>query len=108
VSRRQRQILAATAARRARAGWHVYVPLQCRAWITPDIRAAQPSWSYLGGQSGFDVTRPEVRFYRQPGSQKAAVGRPNVEVAGLTIVPGKRARYAASHGLSAWRLGLGA
>jgi hypothetical protein len=32
---------------------------------------------------------------------------PNVEVAGLTIVPGERILYAATHGLSAWRLNLG-
>jgi hypothetical protein len=31
---------------------------------------------------------------------------PNVEVTGLTIVPGKRILYAASHGLSAWKLDL--
>ena len=31
---------------------------------------------------------------------------PNVEVAGLTIVPSERILYAASHGLSAWRLNL--
>ncbi|MGH3729162.1 MAG: exo-alpha-sialidase, partial [Micromonosporaceae bacterium] len=37
----------------------------------------------------------------------AADGMPNVEVAGLTIVPGERILYAASHGLSAWRLDLG-
>jgi hypothetical protein len=37
---------------------------------------------------------------------KAAPGMPNVEVAGLTIVPSKRILYAASHGLSAWRLSL--
>jgi hypothetical protein len=37
---------------------------------------------------------------------KAASGMPNVEVAGLTIVPGKRVLYAATHGLSAWRLSL--
>ena len=36
----------------------------------------------------------------------AASGMPNVEVAGLTIVPGKRILYAATHGLSAWRLNL--
>ncbi|MGE5156288.1 MAG: exo-alpha-sialidase, partial [Betaproteobacteria bacterium] len=36
----------------------------------------------------------------------AAPGMPNVEVAGLTIVPGDRILYAASHGLSAWRLNL--
>ncbi len=36
----------------------------------------------------------------------AAPGMPNVEVAGLTIVPGDRILYAATHGLSAWRLNL--
>jgi hypothetical protein len=38
---------------------------------------------------------------------EAAFGMPNVEVAGLTIVPGERILYAATHGLSAWRLNLG-
>jgi hypothetical protein len=32
---------------------------------------------------------------------------PNVEVAGLTIVPAERELYAATHGLSAWLLKLG-
>jgi hypothetical protein len=36
----------------------------------------------------------------------AAAGMPNVEVPGLTIVPGSRLLYAASHGLGAWRLKL--
>ena len=36
----------------------------------------------------------------------AAPGMPNVEVAGLTIVPGARKLYAATHGLSAWVLNL--
>jgi hypothetical protein len=36
----------------------------------------------------------------------AAPGMPNVEVAGLTILPNDRILYAASHGLSAWRLDL--
>jgi hypothetical protein len=31
---------------------------------------------------------------------------PNVEVAGLTIVPGARVLYAATHGRSAWKLTL--
>jgi hypothetical protein len=35
-----------------------------------------------------------------------APGLPNVEVAGLTIVPSERILYAATHGLSAWRLNL--
>lgn len=37
---------------------------------------------------------------------RSAAGMPNVEVTGLTIVPGKRVLYAASHGLSAWKLDL--
>ncbi|HXB57528.1 MAG TPA: sialidase family protein [Vicinamibacteria bacterium] len=37
---------------------------------------------------------------------QAAPGMPNVEVAGLTIVPSGRRLYAASHGLSAWSLRL--
>jgi hypothetical protein len=36
----------------------------------------------------------------------AASGMPNVEVTGLTILPKERILYAASHGLSAWRLDL--
>jgi hypothetical protein len=36
----------------------------------------------------------------------AAAGMPNVEVAGLTIVPSKRKLFAASHGLGAWSLTL--
>jgi hypothetical protein len=36
----------------------------------------------------------------------AAPGMPNVEVAGLTIVPSARLLYAATHGLSAWKLNL--
>jgi hypothetical protein len=33
-------------------------------------------------------------------------GLPKVEVAGLTIVPGSRVLYAATHGRSAWLLKL--
>jgi hypothetical protein len=36
----------------------------------------------------------------------AGIGLPNVEVAGLTIVPSARKLYAATHGLSAWQLTL--
>jgi len=36
----------------------------------------------------------------------AAPGMPNVEVAGLTIVPNARKLYAATHGLSVWLLNL--
>jgi hypothetical protein len=35
-----------------------------------------------------------------------ASGMPNVEVAGLTIIPAERKLYAATHGLSAWLLNL--
>jgi hypothetical protein len=35
---------------------------------------------------------------------EAASGMPNVEVAGLTILPAERILYAASHGLGAWKL----
>lgn len=37
---------------------------------------------------------------------RAGSGMPNVEIAGLTILPESRILYAASHGLSAWRLTL--
>lgn len=36
----------------------------------------------------------------------AAQGMPNVEVSGLTLVPGARVLYAATHGLGAWALKL--
>jgi len=36
----------------------------------------------------------------------AAPGMPNVEVAGLTIVPAQRKLYAATHGMAAWSLNL--
>jgi hypothetical protein len=36
----------------------------------------------------------------------AAPGMPNVEVAGLTIVPAARKLYAATHGMGAWSLNL--
>jgi hypothetical protein len=37
---------------------------------------------------------------------EAASGMPNVEVAGLTIIPSERRLYAATHGLSGWLLNL--
>jgi hypothetical protein len=36
----------------------------------------------------------------------AASGMPNVEIAGLTIVPAQRKLYAATHGMAAWALNL--
>jgi len=48
--------------------------------------------------------------YRLPSGtmtwKLAAKGLPSVEISGLTIVPGARLLYAASHGLGAWSLGL--
>jgi hypothetical protein len=41
-----------------------------------------------------------------PTWAQAAPGLPNVEVSGLTVVPGTRILYAASHGLGAWRLNI--
>jgi hypothetical protein len=37
----------------------------------------------------------------------AAPGMPNIEVAGLTIVPSARILYAATHSMGAWRLNIG-
>ena len=48
-------------------------------------------------------------LHRAAGTKKwtlAAGGMPNVEVTGLTILPEERVLYAASHGLSAFRLDL--
>jgi hypothetical protein len=41
-----------------------------------------------------------------PGWELAATGMPNVEVAGLTIVPAAHTLYAATHGMGAWSLNL--
>jgi hypothetical protein len=41
-----------------------------------------------------------------PGWALASTGMPNVEVAGLTIIPGARRLYAATHGMGAWSLNL--
>jgi hypothetical protein len=49
--------------------------------------------------------------YALPSGQTSwgtsAPGLPNVEVAGLTILPSERILYGATHGLGAWRLNLG-
>jgi hypothetical protein len=49
-----------------------------------------------------------VYSFKAGGTQwlLAAKGMPNVEVAGLTLVPGARVLYAATHGLGAWSLRL--
>ena len=51
------------------------------------------------------IMRREWTFCAAPLAM-AAPGMPNVEVAGLTIVGEDRVLYAATHGLSAWRLRL--
>jgi hypothetical protein len=53
--------------------------------------------------SDFGVYR---RAAGKPGWYLAAKGMPNVEVAGLTIVPQNRLLYAATHGRGAWVLPL--
>lgn len=88
------------------------------------IGASGASWadsSYdFGDQPATDLVRDDVTgdlyaatdygVLRLPAGEtswgRGARGMPNVEVAGLTIVPGKRVLYAASHGLGAWRLEL--
>ncbi len=69
--------------------------------ITDLVRDDQTGDLYAA--SDFGVLR------RAQGSSSwvlAAPGMPRVEVAGLTILPDERILYAASHGLSAWRLDL--
>ena len=55
-------------------------------------------------------TSSDFGVYRRLGGftqwNLAAGGMPNVEVSGLTIVPGARVLYAATHGLGAWALKL--
>jgi hypothetical protein len=93
--------------------------------VTFDPGAGKATWtdrSYdFGDQPATDLVRDDVTGDLYAATDfgvlrlaagattwtKAASGMPNVEVAGVTIVPGKRVLYAASHGLSAWRLGLG-
>jgi hypothetical protein len=52
----------------------------------------------------------DIGVYRKAAGSNAwtlaAPGMPNVEVAGLTVVPGARKLYAATHGLGAWLLNL--
>ncbi|MGH3660743.1 MAG: WD40/YVTN/BNR-like repeat-containing protein [Micromonosporaceae bacterium] len=57
----------------------------------------------LYGSTDFGVLRLESG---DRSWEEAAKGMPHVEVAGLTILPEQRILYAASHGLSAWRLTL--
>jgi hypothetical protein len=92
--------------------------------VTYDPAAGTSTWvdrSYdFGDQAVTDLVRDDVTgdlyastdfgVLRLAGGTttwtKAATGMPNVEITGLTIVPGDRVLYAASHGLSAWRLNI--
>jgi len=92
--------------------------------VTYDPATGQSTWvdrSYnLGDQPVTDLVRDDVTGDLYAASDfgvlrldagttswtEAAPGMPHVEVAGLTVVPGERVLYAASHGLSAWRLSL--
>jgi hypothetical protein len=92
--------------------------------VTYDPSAGTATWTSLDGSLGdlplTDVARDDVSgtlyvssdfgvLKRTGGSWTvAAAGMPNLEVAGLTLVPSghknDRLLYAASHGLGAWRL----
>jgi hypothetical protein len=92
--------------------------------VTYDPVAGTSTWvdrSYdLGDQAVTDLVRDDVTGDLYASTDfgvlrlaaatttwtKAAAGMPNVEITGLTIVPGDRVLYAASHGLSAWRLNI--
>jgi hypothetical protein len=72
----------------------------------PDIPATdivRDSNGDLYASSDFGVMR---RPNASTGWELSGAGLPNVEVAGLTIVPGARKLYAATHGRSAWGLTL--
>ena len=92
--------------------------------VTYDPSAGTAVWVDVSADLGdipvTDVARDDVTgdlyvstdfgVFRRPagasGWTAAAPGMPNVEVAGLTIVPGARRLYAATHGLGAWILNL--
>jgi hypothetical protein len=65
--------------------------------------AFDPATGDLYSSSDFGVYK-----FKAGGTQwlLAAKGMPNVEVAGITLVPGARVLYAATHGLGAWSLKL--
>jgi hypothetical protein len=92
--------------------------------VTFDPVSATATWVDLSYDIGdlpiTDVARDDVRgdlyassdfgvYLLKAGETSwslAADGMPNVEVAGLTILPDKRKLYAATHGLGAWLLKL--
>ena len=93
--------------------------------VTYDQAGGTATWTSLDGDLGdlpiTDLVRDDVTGDLYAGSDfgalrlaagssswtAAAPGMPNVEVPGLTILPSERILYAATHGLSAWRLNLG-
>jgi hypothetical protein len=93
--------------------------------VTYNAAAGTSSWTDLSSNLGdipvSDLVRDDVTgdlyaandfgVLRRPGGTTtwaaAATGMPNVEVAGLTILPRERILYAATHGLGAWKLKLG-
>jgi len=93
--------------------------------VTYDQGAGTATWTNLDGSSFPDFPATSVAFdsvkgdlyasndwgvLRLPNGSStwvvAGTGLPNVEVAGLTIVPSARTLYAATHGRSAWKLTL--
>jgi len=92
--------------------------------VTYDPVAGTATWTSLDGDLGelpiTDLVRDDVTGDLYAASDYgvlrlaaassswtlAASGMPNVETAGLTIVPAKRKLYAATHGMGAWSLNL--
>jgi hypothetical protein len=96
--------------------------------VTYDQGAGTATWTNLDGMGGpafpdfpatgiaFDSARGDLYVSNDWGVLRlpngatdwevAGTGLPQVEVAGLTIVPGARKLYAATHGRSAWQLTL--
>ncbi|HMC28385.1 MAG TPA: exo-alpha-sialidase, partial [Verrucomicrobiae bacterium] len=93
--------------------------------VTYNPAGPSATWTNLDGSSFPDFPATAVAFDSVKGDLYAAndwgvlvlsngsstwlvagSGLPNVEVAGLTIVPSARKLYAATHGRSAWQLTL--
>jgi len=92
--------------------------------VSYDPSAGTATWTDLSHDLGdipvTDVARDDMNgdlyassdfgVFRLPAGSSswsvAAPGMPNVEVAGLTIVPSARKLYIATHGLGAWLLNL--
>ena len=93
--------------------------------VTYDPSGPSATWTNLDGSSFPDFPATSIAFDSVKGDVYASndwgvlvltngsstwlvagTGLPNVEVAGLTIVPSARKLYAATHGRSAWQLTL--